>query len=106
MNVATEIEIYQYEQDEIDECFMAWSSLWYSDFEEAGVKKCFVAWIGDDAVAFQTVDIDGLCIAIETRKGCEGQGLATALIQESGCYRPAENENPEFWAAIGEKFGG
>jgi GNAT superfamily N-acetyltransferase len=97
-------EIYEYRQAEVDDSWFEWSSLWYGDFEEAGIEHCYLAFRGNNVVGFQTVDCDGCCIALEVHPDYQGQGIASALIEETGCYRPACNENPEFWAVMEEKY--
>lgn len=83
-----------------------WSiGLWWGDFEEAGIERCYVAFDGDTPIGFQTVDGDGLCTAIEVHPDYQGKGIAAMLIEESGCYRPDQNENPEFWATMEERYG-
>lgn len=100
----TELEIYEYNQDEIDETWFEWScGLWWSDFEEARIERCYIAWKGDEVVGFQTVNFDGSCVAIESRY--PGQGIGKALVEESGCWKPDRNECPEFWAKIADEFG-
>lgn len=107
MNVVTQIEVYEIDQDsEYAEQIDKWScGLWWSDFEEADIKACYIAVKRDRPVGFQTVNSDGLCIAIEVDPQYQGQGIASQLIKESGCWRPDRNENPEFWSAIQENFG-
>ena len=98
------LEIYEYDQTEIDESWFDWSGgLWWPDFEEAGIEKCFVAFLGDEVVGFQTVNASCDCVAIEAKY--QNQGIGRALVQESGCYRPDRNECPEFWAKMTEEFG-
>ena len=80
--------------------------LWFGDFDIAGIDRCYFAFDGDNVAGFQTVDLDGKCTAIEVFGEYQGKGVATLLIEESGCYRPDRNENQEFWAAMEEKFGG
>lgn len=100
MSTATaKIQIWEYSRDEIKDSWFEWScGLWWPDFEEAGIEQCFIAWDGDDVVGYQTIDADGLCVAIEVKE--PGNGIGTALVAESGCTAPKENECPEFW----EKF--
>lgn len=105
-------QIEVYEMSDIDnfegyaEQVASWSiGLWFDDFEEAGIERCYFAFRGDEVVGFQTVDCDGKCTAIEVKSEWQGRGVSSALIEESGCYRPDRNENPEFWAAMEEKFG-
>lgn len=96
MNTA---EVYQYSRGEIADQLFDWScGLWWSDFEEAGIETCYIAWVGDVAVGYQTVDIDGLCVAIEVREEFQSQGIGSQLVNESGCSTPRENECPEFWS--------
>lgn len=106
MPATTTIEIHEIEQDsEVATQINSWSALWWPDFEEAGIDRCYVAFDGDFSIGFQTVDRDGLCTAIEVHPKYQGQGIATALVEESNCWKPDRNENPEFWAAMEEKFG-
>ena len=105
-----EIDIYERRDIEGFEEYAAeinkWSiGLWFDDFEEAGIEKCYIAFDGDDAVGFQTIDADGCCTAIEVKCDYQRKGIAAALIEESGCYRPDRNENPEFWSVIEERYG-
>jgi GNAT superfamily N-acetyltransferase len=101
------IEIQAIDQDlkytiEIDK----WScGLWWADFDEAGINICYVALQGDRPVGFQTINHDGFCIAIEVDAEFQGKGIASMLVEESGCWRPDRNENPGFWTAMKEKFG-
>ena len=89
----------------------AWSmGLWYGstedDMYEAGVNRLFVAYDDDEnIVGYQTVSGDGLCVAIETHPQWRGKGVAAAIIDESGCYRPEQNQNPGFWAKMEEVYG-
>ena len=101
------IEIYTINQDsEYATQIDYWScGLWWGDFEEANINACYVAFDGDRPVGFQTVNTDGLCTAIEVHPDYQGQGIASALVEESGCWQPDRNENKEFWATIEEKFG-
>lgn len=75
----------------------AWSILWWSDLEEAGVTSMFVAFDGDKPVGFQTVNIDGLCVAIEVKDDYQGKGIARELVEESGCIKPERNGHKSFW---------
>lgn len=98
----SDIEGFEEYANQIDR----WSiGLWWGDFEEAGIEKCFVAFDGDKPVGFQTVNRDGDCTAIEIKSDYQGKGIAGLLVEESGCYRPDRNENPEFWAAMEGKYG-
>ena len=104
------IEIYEQNEIEGFEEYAlqidTWScGLWWGDFEEAGIERCYFAFDGDQVVGFQTVNFDGYCTAIEVHPKYRGQGIAWALIEESGCDHPDRNENPEFWSAIEKKFG-
>jgi ribosomal protein S18 acetylase RimI-like enzyme len=103
------IEIYEKSDIEGFEAYLqqlsVWSILWFDDFEMAGIAKCYFAFDGDTPVGFQTVDRDGFCTAIEVKPDYQGQGIASMLVDESGCYRPDRNENPDFWAAMEEKYG-
>lgn len=89
--------------EEINDSELAWSSLWWSDLEEAGIESVFFALDGDRVIGFQTLNIDGKCVAIEVDAEYQGRGVATALVEFSGGYRPESNENPEFWEAIKSK---
>lgn len=109
--LVTAIEIYEQsdiDTDLFDRCISeidSWScGLWWGDFEEAGIRRCYIAFDGDRPVGFQTVSGDGLCVAIEVHPEYQGQGIASALVEESNCWRPERNECPGFWAAIKEKF--
>ena len=83
----------------------SWScGLWWGDFEEAAIQDCYVVLDNDNPVGFQTINTDGFCTAIEIHPEYQGRGLASALIEESGCWCPDRNENPEFWAAIASKY--
>jgi GNAT superfamily N-acetyltransferase len=87
-----------------------WSmGLWYGstieDMEDAGIDKIFLAYNDDDnIIGFQTVSGDGLCIAIEVHPDWRGKGVATAIIDESYCYRPERNENEHFWEKMNEIY--
>ena len=106
MTLITKIKIFEIGQGEYSKQIKAWScGLWWEDFEEAAISRCLVAIEGDIPVAFQTINGDGRCVAIEVHPDYQGQGIASALVEESGCYRPERNENSEFWAAMAEKFG-
>jgi GNAT superfamily N-acetyltransferase len=97
------MEIYRYESTDIQQHHQDQLSkfgLWWADLEEAGIETVYLAWDGDTITGFQTVSLDGLCVAIEVDPEFQGQGIARALINESGCTKPERNENPEFWEAI------
>lgn len=101
------ILIESYNVDTINErqiqlltCKFQWSNLWWSDLEEAGVENLYVASINCNIVGFMTVSIDNECVAIEVHPEFQGKGIARKLIEESECYKPERNENPEFWAAV------
>ena len=100
------IEVFSYEIEEIndnhDTQLSSWSDLWYSDLEEARVSSVVIAWDGDDVVGFQSINGDGLCVAIEVKDTHQGQGISRLMIEESGCTRPERNENPDFWAAAAD----
>jgi len=87
------IEIREYNGEE-----MLGFTLWWDDFEEAGIESVYVAYIDEKIVGFQAINTDGLCGAIEVLTEYQGMGVARNLIEESGCFQPAENYNPEFWA--------
>lgn len=83
-----------------------WScGLWYSDFDEAGIKVCYVAFIGDFPIGWQTTNIDNFCVAIEVHPDYQGLGVASALIEESGAWRPEQNGFREFWDKMKAEFG-
>lgn len=107
MTVKTAIEIYEQKDvegfDEYATEIDKWSSLWWSDFEEAEIERCYIAFDSDFPVAFQTVNQDGLCVAIEVKPEYQGKGIAGRLVDESGCYRPERDEFPEFWAAMAKR---
>jgi GNAT superfamily N-acetyltransferase len=103
-------ETYSYENDNISSVMSSdinnWSNgLWYDDLEEAGVCETILVWDGDDIVAYQTISGDRLCVAIEVKEEYQGKGLARLMVEESGCYEPERNENPEFWSWAEEIFG-
>jgi GNAT superfamily N-acetyltransferase len=77
-------------------------SLWWGEFDEAGIESCWVALDSDRVVGFQSINADGHCVAIEVLPELQGQGIATALVQYTGCDRPERNECPEFWAKFEE----
>ena len=99
--------VEQLDQDQIDnEEFDKMFVLWWSDFEEAGIEALFVAFDDNDSpIGFQTVDRDGLCVAIEVSEKYQGKGIARMLVEESGCWRPADNQCPDFWEKMAEEFG-
>jgi GNAT superfamily N-acetyltransferase len=100
------VEINEYSQDEINNKWFDWScGLWFDDFEEAGIDRCYIATVDDVVVGFQTVSGDGLCVAIEVHPDYQEQGIASALVEESNCWKPERNECPEFWASMREKYG-
>lgn len=78
-------------------------ALWCSELEDAGVESVWIAEVAGEIVGFLTVSIDGLCVAIESL--LERQGIGTALVEESGTWRPEQDECPEFWEKMEEKFG-
>lgn len=97
-------ELEQYEVN--DFVFNQRFQLWWSDFEEAGVDRLFVAFDDeDDVIGFQTINRDGLCVAIEVIESAKGQGVGRLLVEESNCWRPEQNECPEFWAKMAEELG-
>lgn len=107
MTTATAIEIFNYSTEEItakmNEEISQWSNgLWWEDLEEAGVERIALAWDGDDIIGYQTISLDGLCVAIEVKDTHMGQSISRQLIEESGCNRPERNENPEFWEAVSQ----
>ncbi len=91
------IKVYAYDSED-----MSAFSLWWDDLDEAGVNSAYVAYLDGELVGFQTVNADGRCVAIEVLDEYQGKGVARALIEESGCYRPERNENPDFWGAIAD----
>ena len=89
-----------------DSAFHRLFDLWWSDFQEAGIDSLYVAFSDEDEViGFQTVNEDGLCIAIEVIKSAQGQGVGRELVKESGCWKPDDNQAPEFWEKMSEEFG-
>ena len=108
MTTAT-IDIWEYSRDEIKDNWCEGdeypSGLWWPDFEEAGIERCFIAWVGDDVAGFITIDGDGLCTAIEVKTKFQGRGVARSLVEESNCWKPADDQNPEFWAKMADEFG-
>lgn len=106
-NTAIQIKVECCEEHEVNHfAFNQMFDLWWSDFSEAGVEDCYVAFDEEgDVLGFQTINNDGLCIAIEVRPSYQGIGVASTLVEESGCWRPEQDENPDFWVAMQEKFG-
>lgn len=103
--IATAIKIYEYSREEIDDSLFDWSDgHWWPDFEEAGIDRCYIAWSDNQAVGYQTINRDGLCVAIEVHPDFHRQGVASALVEDSGCWQPEDNESPDFWAAMEAKF--
>jgi len=106
MTTVAAIEVQQFTVQEFDEYFdhemFESFSLWYEELEEAGVKNLYVAYDGDKIVGFQTVNADNRCIAIESID--QGKGIGSALVAESGCYKPEKNECPEFWEKMMEIY--
>jgi len=98
------IKVYAYDLNEISTAISEelnnWSMLWYEDLEEAGVSSLVLAWDGDDIVGFQSINSDNRCVAIEVKDSHQGQGISRLMIEESGCYKPERNENPEFWGIV------
>lgn len=93
-----------YQASSIDEELMdAKFSLWYSDLKEAGIESIWLAESEGEIIGFLSANADGLCVAIESID--PGQGVGTALVQGSGIWRPEQNECPEFWEKMEEKFG-
>ena len=100
------IEIFEYSVEAIPFEQMADSfDLWWGDLDEAGVESVFIAEDGDMIIGFETVSADGLCVAIEVVDDYLGQGVATQLVKESGCYRPENDCSPEFWGKMQTLFG-
>jgi len=100
-------EIYEYELSEVpSESLDSKFSLWWSEFEEAGIER---VWLAEDSqgdvVGFLTANADGLCVAVEVIPSAQGQGVARSLVEESNCWRPDRDENPEFWAKMADEFG-
>lgn len=75
-------------------------SLWYSNLEEAGVRKVFIAYEDGQIVGFLTTNADNQAIAIEVLPDFRGQGVASQMLDVARCYCPERNENPEFWRRI------
>ena len=94
MNITVE-RYEEYQIGNLCEDFSLWSP---ESFEDSGVEDCYLAVAEDgEIVGFQTVNLDGECVAIEIKEEFQGQGIARSLIEESGCYRPERDENPSFW---------
>ena len=102
------IKLYIYDlseiSTEINDDLSNWSMLWYEDLEEAGIVSVVLAWDGNDIVAFQSINCDNRCVAIEVKDSHQGQGISRLLIEESGCYKPERNENPSFWEHVAEVY--
>ena len=97
-------EIEQYQVN--DSAFHSKFDLWWSDFEEAGVDRLFVAFDDEgDVIGFQTINADGKCVAIEVVESAQGKGIGRALVEESGCWKPEDNQCPGFWEKMAEEFG-
>jgi GNAT superfamily N-acetyltransferase len=99
--------VYEYELSEVPcESLESKFSLWWSEFEESGTEQ---VWLAEDSrgdvVGFLTANADGLCLAIEVIESAQGQGVARMLVEESGCWKPERDENPEFWAKMADEFG-
>lgn len=95
--------------DKYSEQINEWSNgLWFPDFEEAGIADCYLVFDesedADFCIGYQTVNVDGLCVAIEVNENHQGRGIARMLIEESGSYQPEDDQNPEFWAWAEENF--
>jgi len=99
--------IYEAEQYQVNDPSMHRSfDLWWSDFEEAGIERLWLAEDADgDVVGFLTANADGLCVAIEVVESAQGQGIARALVEESNCWKPEDDQAPEFWEKMAEEFG-
>jgi GNAT superfamily N-acetyltransferase len=93
---------WQLDDEELNDKF----SLWYSDLEEAGIKNVFIAEIDGKTVGFLTGNIDNRCVAVEVLPEYQGLGIATQLVEASGCYRPERNGNHDFWEKMAEYFLG
>lgn len=104
-----EFEVYEVEENtEYSGIIDKWScGLWYDDFEESGISRCYVAVTSDSdfPIGWQTTNCDNFCVAIEVQPDYQGQGVAIALIEESGSWRPEQNVCREFWDKIRNKFG-
>lgn len=107
ITTTTNVEIIEIDQNnEMCQQIDNWSDgHWYGNFEEAGVSACYVAIENKIPIAFQTVNIDGLCIAIEVHPKYQRKGIARQLVEESNCWRPERNEHPSFWSKMQEEFG-
>jgi GNAT superfamily N-acetyltransferase len=96
------IEVY--EASRVDEHFFSeidkWSCGLWCDFEEAEIKACYIAFDGGNPIGFQSINADGLTVAIEVHPEYQGKGISRLLIEESGSTKPERNENPEFWEAV------
>ena len=101
------MKIYEAAQDQVNDSEMNDKfTLWWSDFDEAGIESLWLAENEDgEIVGFLAANIDGLCVAIEVVETAQGQGVARALVEASGCWKPEENRCPEFWEKMAEEFG-
>jgi GNAT superfamily N-acetyltransferase len=99
------VQVSYYSEAEVSALDISAFSLWVEDFETAMIDSCWIAFDGDRPVAFQTVNGDGLCVAIEVADEYLGQGIGSALVEESGCYRPEDNQCEEFWEKMEEIYG-
>jgi GNAT superfamily N-acetyltransferase len=77
-------------------------ALWWGDIDEAGVREIWAAFDGEALIGFATTDADGRCVAIEVLDSYQGQGIGSALVEAAGCYQPADNQCPGFWAKFQE----
>lgn len=91
---------WQLDDEQLNENF----SLWYPDLEEAGIKNVWIAEINGKMVGFLTGNIDNRCVAVEVLPEYQGLGIATQLVEASGCYRPESDDNPDFWKKIAKSF--
>jgi GNAT superfamily N-acetyltransferase len=102
MTTSTALEIQIECSNDYNDQIASWSSLWYEDLEEAGVDQVWVAFVDGEAVGFQTVNGDGRCVAIEVHADFQGKGIAAALVEASGAWKPEYNSHKEFWSKMAD----
>ncbi len=99
------MNIHEYSQEEAQELDMSEFSLWWGDFEGAGIDCCYIAIEDGSPIGFQSVNGDGRCVAIEVIDEFKGKGVSTKLIDKSGSWKPEQNEFPEFWDKMKDIYG-